>query len=184
MFSTKPLHLDSKSLLMKIDVQLRSLRDTDASEIAKLANNIKVWNNLRDLMPHPYSQNDAVSFIEMVKKEERPVTFGIEYEGNLCGVIGITPQTDVYRKSAELGYWIGEPYWGQGIATQAVEMILKYGFEHFDIERVYAGVIEPNVASMKVLERNGFIKEGVSRRAVFKNNEFHDEHKYGKLIGE
>ena len=94
---------------MKMDIQLRSLIDVDAETIAKLANNIKIWNNIRDLMPHPYSKNDAINFINMIRDENPPVTFGIEYEGNLCGAIGLIPQKDVYRKSYELGYWIGEP---------------------------------------------------------------------------
>ncbi|MGB5228245.1 MAG: GNAT family protein, partial [Eudoraea sp.] len=85
------------------------------------------------------------------------------------------------RKSAEIGYWIGEPYWGKGIATKAIKLITKYGFEDLKLVRIYAGVFEFNMVSMKVLENNGYKKEGVFKKAVFKNSNFFDEHRYFKL---
>jgi RimJ/RimL family protein N-acetyltransferase len=93
-------------------------------------------------------------------------------------MIGLHPQKDVYRLSAELGYWIGEPFWGNGIATKAVELILKYGFETLNLNRIYAGVFEHNIASMRVLEKCDFVKEGIAKQAVIKNNKVIDEHKF------
>jgi len=135
-------------------------------------------------MPHPYARKDAEFFINLTKKEDPQVTFGIIVGDEFCGVIGLILQGDVYRKSAEMGYWVGEPFWGRGIATEAVKKILAYGFEKLHLERIFASTFEYNGASMRVLEKNGFVKEGIARRSVLKNGQFYDEHKFGKLKGE
>ena len=93
-------------------------------------------------------------------------------------------QKDVYQKSAEIGYWIGEPFWGKGIATKAVELITKYGFDELNLNRIYTGVFEYNIVSMKVLEKNGFQKEGIFKNAVLKNDKVYDEHRFYKLSRE
>lgn len=163
-------------------IKLRELEITDKEKLTELADNKKIWDNVRDYLPHPYKLSDAEFFINIVKKENPRQNFGIEYEGELCGVIGLIVKNDVYKKSAELGYWIGEYYWGKGIATKAVELITKYGFEKLQIIRIYSSVFENNIASMKVLEKNGFLKEGVFKKAVIKNEIIMDEHRYYKLI--
>ena len=160
---------------------LRSFELADAERIALLANNKKIWINLRDGFPHPYSVEDAVHFIEKCQKMKPKSVFAIIYKEELCGSIGIFPMQDVYRKSAEIGYWIGEEYWGKGIAARAVEKIVQYGFENFDIVKIFAGIFSNNRASERVLEKNGFIKEAVLKKAVFKNDEFLDEHRYALL---
>ena len=146
--------------------------------MARLANNKKIWNNVRDQFPHPYSEKEAETFIRNQSKDASTVNFAIEYNGEFCGVIGLILQKDVYRNSAETGYWIGEPFWGKGIATKAVELIVAHGFKELKLIRIYAGVFEYNTASMKVLEKNGFQKEGISKKAVDKNGKFWDEHRY------
>ena len=166
---------------MKEIIKIRPLNLSDKSELANLANNKKIWDNLRDYIPYPYNENDANNFIKLTEQESPKQNFGIEYNGKLCGVIGLIVQKDVYRKSAEIGYWIGEPYWGKGIATKAVELITDYGFNTLDLKRIYTGVFEYNIASMKVLEKNGFEKEGILKKAVLKNEIFFDEHRYYKL---
>lgn len=163
-------------------IKLRELEITDKEKLTELADNKNIWDNVRDYLPHPYKLSDAEFFINSVKKENPRQNFGIEYEGELCGVIGLIVQNDVYKKSAELGYWIGEYYWGKGIATKAVELITKYGFEKLQIIRIYSSVFENNIASMKVLEKNGFLREGVFKKAVIKNEIIMDEHRYYKLI--
>ena len=163
-------------------ITLRSLTDDDASTLAKLANNKKIWDNLRDIMPYPYSVDNAIFFIDLVKQEDPQVTFGIEYKGALCGVIGLVAQQDVYKKTAEIGYWIGEPYWNKGIATRAVNLVTSYGFNKLDIVRIHTGVFEYNTASMKVLENCGYKKDGVFEKAIFKNGKTWDEHRYSKII--
>lgn len=162
-------------------ISLRSLKDNDASSLAELANNKKIWDNLRDIMPYPYSIENACFFIGHTKKENPQVTFAIEFEGKLCGVIGIIPQQDVYKKTAEIGYWIGEPFWNKGIATKAVQMVTDYSFNNLDILRLHTGVFEYNTASMKVLEKCGFKKDGVFEKAIIKNEKIWDEHRYSKL---
>jgi len=162
-------------------VNIRPLEFSDKSELARLINNKSVWDNLRDYIPFPYSEKDADFFISLTKEESPQQSFAIDFKEKLCGVIGLLIRKDVYRRSAEIGYWLGEPYWGLGIATKAVGLITKYGFEELNLNRIYAGVFEYNVASMKVLEKNGFEKEGIFRNAILKNNQVYDEHRYFKL---
>ena len=166
---------------MEEKIKIRALKISDKTELAKLANNKKVWDNLRNYIPFPYTESDADFFINLTNEEDPKQTFGIEYKGKLSGVIGLVIQKDVYQKSAEIGYWIGEPFWGNGIATKAVELITEYGFDKLDLNRIYTGVFEYNIASMKVLGKNGFDKEGIFKNAIFKNNKVCDEHRFYKL---
>ncbi len=159
-------------------VKIRQFTVLDQSELARLANNKNVWDNLRDYIPFPYTEKDAESFIRLNLKENPQQNFGIAFDNELCGVIGLIPQKDVYRKSAEIGYWLGEPFWGKGIATEAVRQITEYGFARLGIIRIYSGVFDYNIASMKVLEKNGFKKEGIFRNAIIKNGKVFDEHRY------
>ena len=163
------------------EIKLRELRLTDKSQLAFLANNKKISDNLRDLFPHPYKESDAEFFINLNSEEKPKRTFGIEYNEELCGIIGLVLQEDVYKKSAEIGYWLGEPYWGKGIATKAIELMTTYGFYELKLIRIYAGIFDYNTASMRVLENNGFKKEAVSKKAIWKNGKIHDEHRYYKL---
>lgn len=160
------------------NIKLRPLALSDKLVLATLVNNKKIWDNLRDYIPHPYDESDAKFFINLTQKECPRQNFGIAYNDELCGVIGLIPQKDVHKKSAEIGYWIGEPYWGKGIATKAVALIINYGFEKLDLIRIYSGVFGFNKASMKVLEKNNYQKEGVFKNAIVKNGEIHDEHRY------
>jgi len=110
----------------KIDI--RPLQLSDATELSELANNKNVWDNLRDYIPYPYSKEDAIFFINLTKDESPQQSFAITFQGKICGVIGLIIQKDVYQKSAEIGYWLGEPYWKKGIATKAVALFLKMQF--------------------------------------------------------
>jgi [ribosomal protein S5]-alanine N-acetyltransferase len=161
---------------------LRPVKITDAASLALHANNMRVAENLRDVFPHPYTLKDARTFIINIASDTRNLIMALEINGEAAGVIGIHPQTDIYRKSAELGYWLGEKYWGRGIITEAVNALVNYAFEHIDINRIYANVFEKNIASMKVLEKCGFICEAVQKKAVVKNNIIMDEHVYARLL--
>jgi len=160
------------------NIILRRLTKNDRSALAVLANNKKIWDNVRDLLPFPYTENDALDFIRMTMEEEIPMTFAIEYEGRLCGVIGLSPQVDVYKKTAEIGYWIGEPFWNKGIATTAVRLMTSYGLQSLDFVRIHTGVFEYNIGSMRVLEKNGYTKDGIFKKSIFKNDQIWDEHRY------
>jgi [ribosomal protein S5]-alanine N-acetyltransferase len=159
-------------------VSLRKLDLSDKEKIASMANNKNVWDNLTDIMPHPYSEDDAVSFIRMATSSKSNHIFGIEYDGELCGVIGLHSQPDVFRLSAEIGYWLGEDYWHKGIAGYAVRIAVIYGFETLGLERIFASVYDFNTASRRVLEKSGFIFEGRSRKSVIKNNVILDDLRY------
>ena len=163
-------------------VILKRLTAADTETMARLANNKKIWDRVRDLFPHPYTLSDAQAFIKRTEEESPAHTFGIvNQENQLYGVIGLVPNDDVYRIGSELGYWIGEPYWGLGIASRAVAQMIQYGFDKLQLQRIYAGVFDFNQASMRVLEKNGFIREGIRRKAVIKNGQIHDEHHYAIL---
>jgi len=162
-------------------VRLRPLRYADKKILASLANNKNIWNNLRDMFPSPYAVSDAEKFIDIAKTHDPTLNFAIEYEHEFAGVIGIIPQQDVYHHSAEIGYWIGEPYWNKGIATIALRLATAYSFNELHLERLFAGVFDGNDGSRSVLEKCGYKLEGVARKAVFKNNKLLDEYRYGKL---
>lgn len=162
-------------------VKLRSLKPSDKTQMAQLANNKKIWDNVRDAFGHPYTEKNAEEFIQYQAKSETDKVFAIDFNRKLCGLVGLILQKDVYRKTAEIGYWIGEPFWGKGIATEAVALLVRHAFDELALVRVYAGIFEYNLGSMRVLEKNGFQKEGISKKAVFKNGKFWDEHRYANL---
>jgi [ribosomal protein S5]-alanine N-acetyltransferase len=161
--------------------RLRPLRPDDAGSMASYANNYNVWRNLRDAFPHPYRLEDAVRFILTNIGVMPPTNLCIEYQGACVGVAGFFPQPDVYCKSADFGYWLGEPFWGQGIMTMAARRMVEYIFTHFDIVRIHAGIFEWNPASMRVLEKAGFRKEGVFEQAIYKDGQLTNEHRYSIL---
>jgi len=165
-------------MLQQDDLQLRLFQPEDKSILAMLANNKNIWNNLTNKMPHPYQESDAVAFIEKAISVEPPTILVMEWKGIFSGVIGLHPQSDVYTGIAEMGYWVGEPYWGNGIASRAVALMLNYGFETLGYRRIYAAVYDYNPTSMRVLLKNGFQKEGIFRKAVIKNGRIWDEHRF------
>jgi len=164
-----------------MNITLRPLHLEDTAVIAKLADNVNIWNSVRDYFPHPYTQKDAEWFIEHSLAMEVQENFAIIYHDNFCGIISANVQTDVYRKSAEMGYWIGEPFWGKGIGTKATDLICDYAFQNLGVERIFSSVFEYNKASMRVLEKSGFEKEGVFKKAILKKGQLWDEHKFAKL---
>ncbi len=168
----------SMSFKMGKKIDLRELDWADRHRLAELMNNKKIWNNIRDYIPYPYSVSDAEYFINLVEKDIANKVFAIEFENEFCGVVSLTLKKDIYRKSAEIGYWMGEPFWGKGIMSEAVRLMIKHGFEEFDLIRIFARVFENNTASMRVLEKNGFKKEGVFKKALVKNGKILDEHRF------
>lgn len=160
-------------------ITLREFTHKDRDALVALANNLNIANNLRDGFPHPYTLENADKFIEDAQSWDPPRRFCIEKNGKYVGNIGLHPNSDIYRMNAEIGYFIGEPFWGQGIASQAVKMMVAYGFEHLNLHRIEAGVFSYNIASAKVLENAGFQFEGTAKESVFKNGKFGDELKYG-----
>jgi len=163
-------------------VSLREWKKSDAASLTKIANNRKIWDNVRDQLPHPYTKKDAKNWLTLVKKQKKITTFCIEADGEMAGSIGFTLKEDVYRRTAEIGYFIAEEYWGKGIATEAIKQLVKYIEKNFDIVRIYAEVFEYNKASMKVLEKSGFYLESVRKKAAIKNNVIINDFVWVKLV--
>jgi [ribosomal protein S5]-alanine N-acetyltransferase len=167
---------------MTDEIVLRPWRNEDAAALTTLANNKKIWLNVRDRFPHPYQLADAFTWIKK-EMEKNPVeNMAIIYNGRLAGSIGAFIQTDVYRKSIEVGYFIGEPFWGNGIATKALATWLDYVQQQFDVIKIYAEVFENNEASKKVLHKNGFHLESKREKSVIKNNVIMNDEVWVKLI--
>lgn len=161
---------------------LRPWRHGDESSLAKLANNRKIWRNLRDIFPHPYTRRDAVSWINFCESAEGPPqNLAIVVEGAAAGGIGISPGTDVFRRVAEIGYWLGEPYWGRGIATEALSLMTDYAFSNFELFRLEGWVFGWNAASARVLEKAGYTFEGRFRKSILKDGEITDRLVYSKI---
>ena len=161
---------------MKINaITLRKWQESDEESLAKYANNNNIARFLTDAFPHPYSLDDAKAYISSVKDENPTKCFAIDFNGEAIGSIGIFPQSDVHKRNAEIGYYIAEEFWGQGIIPEAIRQIVKYGFETFDITRIYARPYGHNIKSQRVLEKSGFTLEARFENAIFKNGEFTDE---------
>ncbi len=158
---------------------IRSWRKDDAASIVPLADNRAVSRNLRDRFPHPYARKDAKAWIRSARAARPETVFALEVDGHAVGGIGLHPQGDVHRRAMEIGYWLGEPYWGRGIVTEAVRALTSYAFETFDVARVYAYVYEWNPASARVLEKAGYRFEGRLRKAVTKEGTTMDMLVYG-----
>ncbi|UPT65613.1 MAG: GNAT family N-acetyltransferase [Sphingobacteriales bacterium JAD_PAG50586_3] len=166
---------------MSPTVSLRPLQITDAEAIARMGNNPLIAGFMRDVFPHPYTLENAIAFINNVKDTTPTRVFAIVANGEHVGCCGIFPKDDVYRMNAEVGYWLGQEYWGKGIATQATKLLAEYGFDTLGMNRIYASVFAPNKASGRVLEKAGFVYEGTQRQSVYKNGEYLDELFYSLL---
>ncbi len=160
---------------------LRSWQLDDAPALAEAANNRNVWITLRDLMPHPYTIADAAAYLARTVGDQPESSFCIEVEGRAAGGIGLHTGNDVYRRTAELGYWLAEPFWRRGIMSSAVRAIVHYGFAQLPLERIEAYVFANNPASVRVLEKAGFDYEGRLRRNVIKDGEILDSLVYARL---
>lgn len=154
-------------------------RDRDA--IVRHANNRKVWINLRDRFPYPYTVSDARNWLEMVVGSKPETNFAIDVAGEAVGGIGFTLQPDVGRRSAEIGYWLGEEFWGLGIATDALVAVTDHAFANYDLCRLYAHVFEWNGASARVLEKAGYAFEGRLRKSVTKDGRTIDQLMYAAI---
>jgi [ribosomal protein S5]-alanine N-acetyltransferase len=156
---------------------VRSWKRSDLDSLVRYANNRKVSINLRDIFPYPYTMRDALNWYEIVRDSEPETSFAIAVAEEAVGGIGFTFETDVSRRSAEIGYWLGEEFWGRGIVTDALIAVSEHVFENYDICRLYAHVFEWNPASARVLEKAGYEYEGRMRKSVTK-----DGHTIDKLM--
>lgn len=176
-----PALKDREVLIEGRGFRLRRFSANDVSSLAFHANNASIAERLQDRFPHPYTEADARQFIEYALNAEMETVFAIEVDGEAAGAVGIIFQQDVYSQSGELGYWLGEEYWGRGIVSEAVKAMARHAFSDLGLRRVYARIFSNNIASRRVLEKAGFQFEGMARQAVVKNDKVLDVFHYAIL---
>jgi RimJ/RimL family protein N-acetyltransferase len=160
---------------------IRPYERGDELSIVRHADNRNVWINLRDRFPNPYTPADAREWIELQIRSREQYHWAIEVDGHAAGGVGIEPRDDVNRLSAEIGFWLGEAYWGRGIMTEVVGAVTRHAFEAEGFVRVFAEVFDWNVASMRVLEKCGYQREGVLRRSATKAGKIVDQVLYAAI---
>lgn len=169
------VHLDLQSCVV------RSWSFSDAIALQRYADNRNIWLNLRDAFPSPYTLEDSHAFLSRVTEERPETNFAIAISSEAIGSIGLRLGRDVHGKTAELGYWLGEPFWGRGIMSQAVAEFVRHAFDMFDLLRIYAEPFDNNRASVRILEKAGFFCEGRMRANVFKNGKVLDSLLYARV---
>lgn len=147
----------------------------DQSTLANLANNTRISDMMTDAFPSPYSSDEAVAFIQRVSAPPVPNILAITWEGDIAGSIGVFPQQDINRLNAEIGYWLGEPFWNKGIMSEALKAMCKYAFFYFPVTRLFARPYPHNNASIRVLEKAGFTLEARIKDALIKKGVVLDE---------
>ena len=160
---------------------IRSWQQGDEKTLPQNANNKAIWLNLRDRFPYPYTQADAQRWIELVVGALPETSFAITVGEEAVGGIGLVLQEDIERCSAEVGYWLGQPYWGRGILTVALKAFTRYALSEFGLTRLYAVPFLENQASIKVLEKAGYQREGILRRSAIKNGQVVDQAMYAYI---
>ena len=166
-----------------MDFELRELQCSDAISVAKYANNNNIANNLRNIFPHPYTVEDARSFINETKNNEEKNQYirAIVVNQEAAGVIGCFIKDDVHCKCCEIGYWLGEEFWGKGIMTEAVKRMSQEVFQSYDVVRIFAEIFSYNAGSIRVLEKAGFQSEGKLRNSIYKNGIISDSFIYALI---
>lgn len=168
-------------MLLHTDLQdccLRPWKAEDKKNLVNNANNHKIWRNLAHMFPHPYTEADAEFWISFANEPSSSTHLAIEFQGVAVGGIGIISGEGVFCRTGQFGYWIGEPYWGKGIATAAARAMVQHAWQSLPLARLEAPVIEWNPASMRVLEKVAFVREGILRHSVFKDGQLVDSIMY------
>lgn len=161
---------------------VRSWKGADTEPLARYADNHKIWLNLRDAFPHPYTRHDAREFIKAVRNRTPETTFAIAVGEGVIGSVGFVLRHDVERVSAEIGYWLAEPFWGRGIATEALMAVTDYAIVTHALTRIYALPFAGNAASCRVLEKAGYTLEARLRRSAIKNGVVTDQFQYAFIV--
>ncbi len=170
-----PLELDCGPCLV------RDWQPSDKASLVSHANNRNVWRNLAHRFPHPYTGADADGWFALLADMPRPTHWAIEVDGAAVGGVGVDLGEGIFARTGKLGYWLAEPFWGRGIMTAVVNATAELAFEHFSLVRLESPVFEWNPASMRVLEKCGFQREGVMRRSIFKDGRIIDAVLYARL---
>lgn len=157
---------------------LRPWSNDDASALIRVANNRKIWRNLTHQFPHPFGEQDAKRWLESMATVPDCSHFAIEVDNQAMGAIGVMIGQGIFSKTAEFGYWIGEAWWGRGIASAASLAFSRFVMHHFQLHRLQAYVFEWNPRSMRVLEKCGFAHEAILARSAVKDGQVVNEHLY------
>ena len=160
---------------------VRSWEMADLASLVAHANNRRIWINLRDRFPHPYTRHDGRTFLRATRGRNPETVFAIEVGGAAVGGIGFMLQHDVERMSSEIGYWLGEPFWGRGIVTEALVAVTAYAIEQHGLTRMFALPFANNVASCRVLEKAGYVLEARLRRSAIKDGTIVDQMQYAYI---
>ncbi len=163
-------------------IRLRDYTESDIQKLTQLANNKNVSRYMIDTFPYPYTRDDAAWWVHTGASANGAVTKVIEVNNEFVGSVGILPQTGWKRHCAEIGYWVGEPFWGKGIATKALQEMSNLASEQHGIRKLFAPVLGPNIASMRVLEKGGYVLEGVLKQEVYKDGTYYDIHHFAKIV--
>ena len=158
-----------------MNITLREWAEADLDSLVKYADNINIAKWLTNAFPHPYTEADGRKYLSMVANNSPVKVFAIDIDGEAVGSIGFVLQLDIHEKNAELGYWLAEPFWRKGIMPCAIQKMIEYGFNTFDITRIFARPFSTNKASRRVLEKAGFTLEATLPKALFKYGEYIDE---------
>lgn len=166
-----------------MDCKIREWRIEDSADLAKMLNNKNIMNNLRDGLPYPYTEKDAKDYINSMLSADitKTYAFAITLDDVVIGSIGVFRCENIHSKTAEMGYYIGEPYWGKGYGTSAVKQVCGYIFKKTDIIRIFAEPFAYNAASCRVLEKAGFELEGILRSNAVKNGKVVDMKMYALI---
>ena len=164
--------------------EVRTWRKSDLESVVRNANNRRIWLKLRDQFPYPYTKRDGQTFLRHMRDRDPETVFAIAVDGKAVGAIGFVLQKDVDSVSAEVGYWLGEPFWGRGIATEALVAITQYALENHRLTRLFAVPFASNTASCRVLEKAGYTLEGRLRRSAIKDGKIVDQLQYAFIAAE
>jgi ribosomal-protein-alanine N-acetyltransferase len=154
---------------------LRDWRKSDEASIVRHANNLNIARQLRDRFPHPYTRDDARAFLKAASIGTPSTNFAIDVVGEAVGGLGYVPGGDVERYSAEVGYWLAEPFWNRGIITEALGLFTRYAFTELNLLRLFAVPLADNARSIRVLEKAGYMREGILRSSCVKYGQAKDQ---------
>lgn len=163
---------------------VRTYRPDDAASSARYGNNRSIWLNLRDRFPHPYTEENGAAYIAYLLSQPTQTSFAIDVGGEAVGGISLHPGSDVERLSAEIGYWIGEPFWGRGITTAAIILLTGHAFADLGFIRIFAVPFVRNAASWRALEKAGYRREGLMRQSAIKDGVIENQYLYAALKAE
>lgn len=164
-----------------MEYKLRKLTLKDAENLSNAANNPNVSLYLRNVIPYPFSVDDAVNYINFASNNPNSLYYGIDIENKACGCVCVCFRDDVYSKSCEIGFWFAETHWRKGLMTKILQDVCSSVFEKYDIERIDAEVFSENTAARRVLEKIGFDFEGLHKKSVYKNGRVMDTVTYALL---